>query len=248
MMRLQLMSWPEVERYLEHSVGVILPIGATEQHGPTGVLGTDAICAETLAWRTGELADAVVGPTLTVGMSEHHMAFPGSITLRPTTLVEVVRDVVLSLARHGFRRVFIVNGHGGNTASLDAAIFEIYTDAPRFVDGGDDVRCLAAKWWETPAAERLRQELYGDRDGDHASASEVSIAMAAHPDHIKRGKLDPEVAPTGRLFGPVDFRRRYPDGRMGSHPELASIEAGQRLIEAVAADLADGYRDFVSEA
>jgi len=246
-MRLQLMSWPEVERYLEHSVGIILPVGATEQHGPTGVIGTDAICAEALAWRAGDLTDAIVGPTLTVGMSEHHMAFPGSITLRPTTLVRVVRDVVLSLARHGFRRVFIVNGHGGNTASLEAAFFEIYTEAPRLVDGGDDVRCLAAKWWETPAAQRLSRELFGDRDGDHASASEVSIAMAAHPDHVKQGELDAEVAATGRLFGPADFRRRYPDGRMGSHPELASIEVGQRLVEDVAADLADAYRIFANE-
>jgi creatinine amidohydrolase len=248
MMRLQLMSWPEVEQYLKRSVGVILPVGATEQHGPTGVIGTDSLCAETLAWRAGELADAVVGPTLTVGMSEHHMAFPGSITLRPTTLVAVVHDVVLSLARHGFRRLFIVNGHGGNTASLDAAMFEVYTDAPRVVEGGHDVRCLAAKWWETPAAERLSRELFGDRDGDHASASEVSIAMAAQPEHVKQGNIDPEVAPTGRLFGPVDFRQRYPDGRMGSHPELASIEAGERLIEAVAADLADAYQNFLDEA
>ncbi|MCG6947373.1 MAG: creatininase family protein, partial [Acidobacteria bacterium] len=101
-MRLQLMTWPEVEEYLKNSQGVIIPIGATEQHGPTGLIGTDAICAETLAWRAGELADAVVGPTLTVGMSEHHMHFPGSVTLRPTTLITVVRDVVLSLIRHGF--------------------------------------------------------------------------------------------------------------------------------------------------
>lgn len=247
-MRLQLMSWPEVERYLERSVGVILPVGATEQHGPTGLIGTDAICAETLAWRAGELTDAVVGPTLPVGMSEHHMAFPGSVTLQPTTLVRVVRDVVLSLARHGFRRVFLINGHGGNTASLEAAFFEIYAAAPSLVDGGEEVRCLAAKWWETPAASRISRELFGDRDGDHASASEVSIAMAAHPDHVKRADLHPEVAATGRLFGPADFRRRYPDGRMGSHPELASVEAGTRLVENVAGDLAEAYRIFVSEA
>jgi creatinine amidohydrolase len=246
-MRLQLMSRPEVERYLDRSVGVILPVGATEQHGPTGLIGTDAICAETLAWRVGELSEAVVGPTLTVGMSEHHMAFAGTITLRPTTLVSVVRDVVLSLARHGFRRVFVINGHGGNAPSLGAAFFEIYADAPRLVEGGEDVRCLGVQWWETLAAQRLSQELFGDRDGDHASASEVSIAAAAYPDHLKRGELDAEVAATGRLFGPADFRQRYPDGRMGSHPQLASVDAGERLIDSVAEDLAKEYRQFVNE-
>ena len=246
-MRLQLMSWPEVESYLENSVGIIVPIGATEQHGPTGLIGTDAICAETLAWRAGELADAMVGPTLTVGMSEHHMHFPGSISLRPITLVTVIRDVILSLARHGFRRIFFVNGHGGNTPSLNAAFFEAYAEAPQLVPGGDELRCLTGEWWATPSAEALSQELFGDRDGDHASASEVSVAAAAYPDHMKSAELDPEVAPTTRLFGPADFRRRYPEGRMGSHPELATVEAGQRIIEAVAGDLAEEYRTLLTE-
>lgn len=246
-MRLQLMTWPEVEAYLESSNGVIVPVGSTEQHGPTGLIGTDAICAETLAWRSGELADAVVGPTLTVGMSEHHMCFSGSVTLRPTTLISVVRDVILSLARHGFRRMFIVNGHGGNTPSINAAIFEAYAEAPQLLEDGDNLRCLNGEWWETPSAKELSVELFGDKDGDHASASEVSIASAAYPDHLKSAELDPEVPPSTHVFGPADFRRRYPEGRMGSHPELASVEAGQRIIEAVAADLAKQYREFLTE-
>jgi creatinine amidohydrolase len=98
-----------------------------------------------------------------------------------------------------------------------------------------------------PAAVRLSEELFGDKDGDHASASEVSIASAAYPDHLKSGHLTEEVATTTRLFGPADFRERYPDGRMGSHPQLASVEAGQQIIDAVSSDLADQYRKFVSE-
>jgi creatinine amidohydrolase len=246
-MRLQLMSWPEVERYLNGSNGVMVPIGATEQHGPIGLIGTDAICAETLAWKAGELAGAVVGPTLTVGMSEHHMHFPGSITLRPTTLAAVVHDVVLSLARHGFRRMLFVNGHGGNTASNNAGLFEAYADAPRLVAGGDEVRCLCVEWWHMPAAEKLSVELFGNRDGDHASASEVSIAAAAYPEHLKSAEMAEEPPPSSRVFGPADFRRRYPEGRMGSHPQLASVEAGQRIIEAVAADIADEYGRFLEE-
>lgn len=246
-MRLQLMTWPEVEAHLKNTNGVIVPIGSTEQHGPSGLIGTDSICAETLAWRCGELADAIVGPTLTVGMSEHHMHFPGSVTLRPTTLIAVVCDVILSLARHGFRRIFVVNGHGGNTASINAAIFEAYTEAPQLLENGDDLRCINGEWWATPSAEKLSAELFGDKDGDHASASEVSIASAAYPDHLKTADLDPEVPPSSHVFGPADFRRRYPEGRMGSHPELASVEAGERIIEKVAADLAEDYRKFVTE-
>ena len=246
-MRLQLMTWPEVESYLERSNGVIVPIGSTEQHGPTGLIGTDSICAETLARRCGELAHAIVGPTLTVGMSEHHMRFPGSVTLRPKTLIAVVRDVILSLARHGFRRIFFVNGHGGNTPSINAAFFEAYTEAPRFLENGDDVRCLTGEWWATRSAQELSVELFGDKDGDHASASEVSIASAAYPDHVKIANLDPEVPSSTHVFGPADFRLRYPEGRMGSHPELASVEAGERIVDAVSADLAKEYQEFLTE-
>ena len=246
-MRLQLMTWPEVERYLTSSNGIIIPIGATEQHGPTGLIGTDAICAETLAWKTGALADAIVGPTLSVGMSEHHMHFPGSITLRPTTLATVVCDVALSLARHGFKRIFFLNGHGGNTSSIDAGFFEAYAKAPKLIDGGDEVRCLCAVWWDTKSAQTLSAELFGDKDGDHATASEVSVAAAAYPDHLKSAEMADEPPPTTRIFGPADFRRRYPEGRLGSHPNLASVEAGQRIVEAVSAELADLYREFLEE-
>ena len=142
-MRLQLMTWPEVQEYLATCQGIIVPIGATEQHGPIGLIGTDAICAEVLAWSVGDAAGAVVAPTLAVGMSEHHMAFPGSVTLRPSTLLQLIRDVVISLARHGFRRFWFLNGHGGNTPSVQAAFFQVYGEAPTLLPDGDDLRCRA---------------------------------------------------------------------------------------------------------
>jgi creatinine amidohydrolase len=106
-MRLQQSTWIEVKEYLEKSSGIILPAGSTEQHGPTGVLGVDTFCAEAIAWRVGELSSAMVGPCLNVGMSEHHMTFSGSMSLRPSTYIALVYDCILSLAHHGFRRFFI---------------------------------------------------------------------------------------------------------------------------------------------
>jgi creatinine amidohydrolase len=245
-MRLQLLTWPEVDAYLQRSRGLIVPIGATEQHSPLGLIGTDAICAETLAWSVGQEVDAIVAPTLSVGMSEHHMAFPGSMTLRPSTLLRVVRDTVLSLARHGFRRFFFLNGHGGNTATVQAAFFEVYGEVAGSLQDALDLRCKVTAWWESEAAERLSQELFGDSDGDHATASEVSLARYVYPDIVPRAELDP-APPSDAIYGCEDFRRRYPDGRMGSDPGLASAEHGAAIHGAVVADLVKMYRGFVEE-
>ena len=116
-MLLQHATWIEAEAYLKRSNGIIMPIGSTEQHGPNGLIGTDALCAEVIARSVGEAADAFVGPTIGVGMAVHHMSFAGSMTVRPSTLIQIIHDYVLSLARHGFRRFFFLNGHGGNIAT-----------------------------------------------------------------------------------------------------------------------------------
>ncbi len=246
-MLLHLCTWQEVERYLTRSKGIIVPIGSTEQHGPTGLIGTDAICAEVIAQRVGEAVDALVAPTISVGMAEHHMAFPGTVTYRPTTLVRVICDTVVSLARHGFDRFLFVNGHGGNIATIKTAFYEAYATA----GNGSDVkahrfRCRLVNWWMNAPVRELSDTLYGDRNGSHAAASEISVTQFAYPDAIKRAPLDPPVAPSGRFYGPEDFRRRFPDGRIGSDPSLAAPDHGERLIATAATAIADDYREFMA--
>src|SRR6516162_6607993 len=155
-MQLQLQTWPEVEAYLRERSGIILPIGSTEQHGPIGLIGTDAICAETIARGVGEAADALVGPTVALGMAQHHLGFPGTITLRPSTLIAVLRDIVESLARHGFERFYFINGHGGNIATVGAAFSEIY--AARSLAAAVDpplLKCKLQNWWQSAAVQQL---------------------------------------------------------------------------------------------
>lgn len=253
-MLLQHQTWQEVEGYLRRSTGIILPIGSTEQHGPNGLIGTDAICAEVIAQRAGQSADALVGPTIGVGIAVHHMDFAGTMTVRPSTLIAIIHDYVLSLARHGFRRFFFVNGHGGNIATVQAAFSEIHAAVEGAVGTRrsnearpDEVRCRLANWWDGRVMHDLAKEMFGDDEGSHATASEVAVTQYVLPDTIKHVPLDPPRAPTGRIHGPADYRRRFPDGRIGSNPGLATPDHGKRLFEAAVPELTKTYASFVGE-
>ena len=239
-MQLQLMTWPEVEAYLAERRDILIPIGSTEQHGPSGLIGTDALTAEAIAIRTGAKVGAIVAPCLSIGMAHHHLGFAGTLTLRPTTLVAVVGDVVASLVRHGFDRILFVNGHGGNIATVNAAIQQIYADASLAGTPGP-VRVGLVSWWDGPRVKALCRELYGAADGSHATASEISVTWALHPDRAQEGRvLDPPVAPSnGPWADALDYRRRHPDGRIGSDPSLSRIAHGERLMQAAVEDMAE---------
>ena len=120
-------TWPEIEERLTRSKTVVVPIGSNEQHGPTGLLGTDWMCPEIIAHHAHETGDLLVAPTFNVGMAQHHLGFPGSISLRPSTMIAAIRDWTISLAGHGFDRIYFLNGHGGNVATIEAAFSEIYS-------------------------------------------------------------------------------------------------------------------------
>jgi creatinine amidohydrolase len=245
-MQLQLCTWVEVETYLEHSRGILIPIGSTEQHGPNGLLGTDAICPEVVCHGVGEALGVLVGPTLPVGMAQHHLAFPGTLSLRPSTLLAVVRDVVASLARHGFSRVYFLNGHGGNMATISAAFSELYAELSlKTAPESTPPRCRLRNWWSGKRVQAASRRLFGAADGTHATASEVSLSYYARPGAVKEVEMTPKVAPDGPIHDAADFRRRFPDGRMGSDPSLATVEAGETLYRAAVDDVADDFRRFV---
>jgi creatinine amidohydrolase len=241
-------TWSEVESYLDGADGIIIPIGSTEQHGPNGLIGTDAICAEGIGGAIGEATGALVTPTINVGMAQHHMAFSGSMTLRPSTLIAVIRDNVVSLGRHGFRRFYFVNGHGGNVATIQAAFSEIYSESSLARGGGNgELRCTVRNWWIRPKTRELAKQLYGDAEGHHATPSEVSVAQYLRPDFIKQAEMEPAPKLAPSFADSEDYRRRFPDGRIGSDPSLSSPEHGGRLFAAAVEELSADYREFIAE-
>ncbi len=244
--RLQLRSWPEVEASLERCRGVIVPLGSTEQHGPTGAIGTDALTAEAVALEVGRRTGVLVTPAQCFGMAEHHLGFAGTISLQPSTLLAVLHDVVLSLARHGFERIYVINGHGGNIATTRAAFAQAYgTAAARGLPVAERLRCRLANWFTAGPVLREARSLYGDREGHHATPSEIALTLHLEPSLEAKQRELPEAAPAGPIHGPEDFRRRHPDGRMGSDPFLARAEHGERLLDIAAAALSEDLREFL---
>jgi creatinine amidohydrolase len=248
-MRLHLSTWLEVEAYLQQSTGIIIPIGSTEQHGPTGLIGTDAICAEAIAIAVGMATHALVAPTMNVGMALHHTGFPGTISLRPSTMISIVRDYITCLVRSGFTKFFFINGHGGNIATLKAAYSELYAHlADLNLPNVDRVECQTANWFMSHSVYKLAKELYGDREGSHATPSEVALTQYLYPESIKSAPLDANnLSQERKILGAADFRRRYPDGRMGSDPSLATPEHGKQFFDLAVKDLTASYLEFLVE-
>ena len=246
--RLQLRSWPEVEAYLERCKGVIVPLGSTEQHGPTGAIGTDALTAEAVALEVGRRSGVLVTPAQAFGMAEHHLGFAGTVSLQPSTLLAVLHDIVLSLASHGFERIYVINGHGGNIATSRAAFAQSYgTAASRGLPVAGRLRCRLANWFTAGPVMQEARNLYGDREGHHATPSEIALTLHLEPSLQAKQRPLEDPAPAGPIHGPADFRRRHPDGRMGSDPFLAQPQHGELFLDLAATALVDDLGRFLAD-
>lgn len=240
-MKLEHMTWYEVEERQRAGAAVLLPIGSTEQHGPMGRIGTDTICAEAVALRAGEICKAIVAPALAYTPAPFNTAFPGTVSVSPGVFCAYAHDVLQGLLAQGFSGVFVVNGHGANLDPLGLSRATLPQGAVRI-----------RSWWEPDEVDALRRELYGQWEGMHATPSEIAITQclmgalpagdAAEPPE----QLSPDFiqAHSGDRLGPPDeHRARFPDGRVGSHSALACPEDGERLLKAASEAIA---REFIS--
>ncbi len=246
-MLIHLSSWPEIDARLKTTKTVVVPIGSNEQHGPTGLLGTDWMCPEIIA-HAAEKQDGslVVAPTFNIGMAQHHLAFAGTISLRPSTFMAAITDWVSSLSRHGFERIYFLNGHGGNTATIEATFAEIYAEWS-FVEEQPPFVLKLRNWWDLPGVNSLCNQIFPKGHGMHATPSEIAVTQAAYPDHIKTADYSPQIAPSGPIRDALDYRARFPDGRIGSDPAQASPEKGRTIIDAAVPALLKDVADFSNE-
>ena len=227
-MNLEEKSWPQVEEYLKSKKHIILPVGSTEQHGPTGLIGIDYLSAWEIARAVGAKTKTLVAPPLCFGMALHHMDFPGTISLTPITYIQVLTEIIQSLYKHGFNRITLINGHGGNIAPITSAFSQVK-------QGSEQINLKLINWWHLPVVTEQEKKWYGEENGFHATCGEISVTMHTHPEAYAQIPPVKKFETTGDRpywpMGPTEFRNFFKDGRMGSNPNLSSAEHGKVLFQ-----------------
>lgn len=238
----------EIKAMAGRNAVVIVPIGATEQHGPHLPSMVDWRLVQEVAQRAARLmapkTPVLVAPTIPYGMSEHHMSLNGTITLDYATMYAVIRCVVESAIRHGFRRIFVLNGHGGNTTALQNMIGELTV--------AHKLPLATGTYWDI-AAGSIAKLLDRQKALLHACEAETSMIMALAPELVNPDELAQMHGPyIGGLSGiagvnPGVYRwrqlsSRSPIGVIGD-AATASVEKGEKLLQAIAGDVAEALAD-----
>ena len=225
---------------------IVIPVGSTEQHGTQSALGTDYMVPSYLADHIEDVDNVIVAPTVPYGVCPYHLSFEGSINIGYEGLYLVLHGIMDSLMQHGVRRFVVLNGHGGNTPSIDRAALEVYHK------GGV---CASVDWWSLVA------QLDDRFQGGHGDVLETSAMMAIDPEsvHLELGKPINAQNPTSEMKaayiqavnfkgGTVrlvrDTKEIAPSGWLGPFdPKDSSAELGQAAL-----DLAVDYiREFLEE-
>ncbi len=185
------LSWKKVEKYLKTKDIILLPIGSTEQHGPGAPLGLDTYVAIALVEDVAKRTGVISTPPIWFGDSSHHLEFPGTISIKTETLTEYVKDVIRSLAKHGFKKIIIVNGHKiTNLTALHSAVRNVkefeFPDLFLAIIDPIKIGIEAAKIRESKE--------------HHAGELEISHLMYKFPHLIEKDKLPKEEVDFEKLF------------------------------------------------
>ncbi|MGZ4123642.1 MAG: creatininase family protein [Tumebacillaceae bacterium] len=225
------MTWPEVKVALGTVKLAIIPVGAHEQHGPHMAEGCDAVLATEFSRRLGErlYPHAIVAPAVPVGVSIHHIRFPGTLTLRPETLIAVLRDMIWSLQQHGINKFLLINSHGGNQSTLSVACTSLTHDL-----GAEIYYAKTTASAKNAIKEHVKSTLYG-----HSCDREVSEAYYLAPHLVRPDALEPgdiqegnwrHLRPGNAVQGFYFYDEMTTNGCIGDATQ-ATYAAGQAIVE-----------------
>jgi len=212
-MKISEMDWAQVETYLKGNDLAVLPLGSTEQHAGLS-LSVDSILAEKMALDAADPLGVPVFPVVPYGVTPYFMGYPGTITLRVETYVRIVRDILSCLRSQGFRRIFIVNGHGGNQPASSLAI-EWMADNP-------DTSVKFHNWWNAPETHAKVQQT--DTVASHASWME-NFPWTRLAGSVPPGQRKPMVdLDRMRTMNPKGVRALLGDGNFGGYYQRPDVE------------------------
>jgi creatinine amidohydrolase len=236
------LTWQQIDA-LPRSTVAVLPFGALEQHGRHLPLRTDALIGEEISRRVDAACGGrlLVLPVQWLGLSLHHMRFPGTLTASVDTYLSLATDTIASVVQAGFRKLLLLNSHGGNVAALDVALVKVRERFP-------DARVFACTYWNA-AAEELRELRESKLGGmGHACELETSLLLASRPDLVDMTQLAPDGLQATSPFlgkdmldgGSVTVSRHFEEisehGGVGD-PRTASAEKGDRFFRVIVAKL-----------
>ncbi|HEY6434684.1 MAG TPA: creatininase family protein [Acetobacteraceae bacterium] len=233
-MRVSTMNWHQMEAWLRQDDRAVVPLGSTEQHAHLS-LSVDSILSERVAKEAAEPLGVPVFPVLPYGITPHFTSFPGTVSLRIATYLAVVGDVLDSLARHGFRRILLVNGHGGNSPAQSFA--------SEWMVGHPEVTIRFHNWWNAPRTWAKVQQI--DPVASHASWMEnfpwTRLPGVAMPDQAKP-MIDMGRA---RMLDPARMRALIGDGNYGGRyqrPDEDMLAIWAVAVEETRALITEGWR------
>jgi creatinine amidohydrolase len=234
-------------RSMAPSALAVIPIGATEQHGPHLATGMDYFTVEAIAREAAALAgtetDLVVAPALPFGSSHHHLVFGGTLSFTSETYRRILYELVESLVTDGFTRIFLLNGHGGNHELAQLAVRDIVLRYP--------VRAAAGSYWNMAWGDLVAAGVEPGRLPGHAGEFETSIMMSLRPDLVAKQLPSREVP---RHPDPPVLPTPYRDERHGAwesinghtdSPALASAEKGEQFRAVIAKSVAKAWVEYV---
>jgi creatinine amidohydrolase len=251
-MQLGHIPWTQIENHT-HKV-VVVPIGSFEQHGHHLPLLTDSMIGGEIARRAeAELGDsAVFLPMLWIGASDHHLGFPGTVSLSMEVYTKTLIDLVESLIGAGFRRIFLLNSHAGNIVPAGTALYEVNL---RYHEELPDLWLTFSSWFDLAREEVAGIEGMQQKNVLHACEWETSVILRAHGDLVQRKSVktartpfksdfySPDQSGRSRVSVTKTIRQITPTGALG-RPDLASEEKGERILQVAVAEVVAFVREF----
>ncbi len=217
-------KWSEIEDYLRVDDRLILPVGSQEQHGRHLPIGVDWFIPSELGRLVSKQTGVPVYSPICYGMAWLHSAYPGTVALQPTTLMAVYKDILEQIITHGFKRILLLNGHGGNSNILNSALSEIVRHSP-------ELQVKVFQWWTMESVIQICMERFGEIDS-HAGPAETSVMLHFAPASVDMDSATDQRSELLPYFpNPEAIRKLYPDGVMQNRASLADATIGREIVQ-----------------